>query len=152
LHIKDNEVLFSGGKYDYDNDCVQIYIDRRDQCYRNVDTLTDGIYSMILKGGVNGNVSKIIPMTKCLKDVSAISLSMNKTIQGYDVCIDIPFHCIGGIPSVGDIWGFDVVLSDRDSGVRRELIAYWSGALVGERTYMCGETDHDPRRYGLLRF
>lgn len=152
LHVKDNEVLFSGGKYDYDNDCVQIYIDRRDQCYRNVDTLTDGIYSMILKGGVNGNVSKIIPMTKCLKDVSAISLSMNKTIQGYDVCIDIPFHCIGGRPSIGDIWGFDVVLSDRDSGVRRELIAYWSGALVGERTYMCGETDHDPRRYGLIRF
>jgi hypothetical protein len=106
----------------------------------------------MLKGGSNGNVSKAIAMTKCVRDITGISLSMNKTDTGYDICADIPFHCIGGKPSKGEIWGFDLVISDRDCGVRRELIAYWSGALPKERTYMCGEDDHDPRRFGLLMF
>lgn len=152
LNVKDDNVLFSGGKYEYDNDNIQLYFNRRREEFRNVDVLTDQVYSIMLKGGSNGNVSKAIAMTKCVKDISGISLSMNKTDTGYDICADIPFHCIGGKPSKGEIWGFDLVISDRDCGVRRELIAYWSGALPKERTYMCGEDDHDPRRFGLLMF
>ncbi|MFA5341917.1 MAG: heparinase II/III family protein [Clostridia bacterium] len=152
LNVKDDKVLFFGGKYEYDNDNIQLYFNRRKEEFRNVDVLTDEVYSIMLRGGSNGNVSKVIPMTKSIKDVTGISLSMNKTDCGYDVCADIPFHCIGGKPVNGELWGFDLAVSDRDSGVRRELIAYWSGALPNERTYMCGEDDHDPRRFGLIMF
>ena len=152
LNVKDDKVLFSGGKYEYDNDNIQLYFNKRKEEFRNVDVLTDEVYSLMLKGGSSGNVSKAIAMTKCVKDINGISLSISNTDCGYDVCVDIPFHCLGGKPSKGDIWGFDLTISDRDSGVRRELIAYWSGALPNERTYMCGEDDHDPRRFGLLMF
>lgn len=151
LHVKDDNVLFDAGKYDYDNDSIQLYFDRRHENYRDVEMLTDGIYALFLKAGANGNVSRVIPITKGVKNIIDIAVSIGATQDGYDVCIDIPFHCIGGKPLPNEVWGFDIIINDRDSGVRRDLMAYWSGTLDSEWTYMC-ETLHDPRKFGLLRF
>ncbi|MFA7672839.1 MAG: heparinase II/III family protein [Clostridia bacterium] len=151
LHVNDNHVLFSGGKYDCDNDSVQIYFDRRDEGYKDVELFTDGVYGLFVKAGVNGNISRIEPITDCIKDIKEISVTVYMTEKGYDICLDIPFHCLGGAPVKGDVWGFDIILNDRDSGVRRDLMMYWSGAYKNERTYMC-DTLHDPKRFGMLCF
>ncbi len=152
LKVEDDTVMFDGGKYNYDNDSIEVFFDRRDELYRNAKDLNPQTYAMLLKGGSSGNVSKVVPISKNIEDITAISLTMNQRENGYDVAMVLPFDCIGGKPEKNDIWGFDIIVSDRDSGVRREFMAYLSPALEGERVYMRGEDSHSPQRFVLLRF
>lgn len=151
LHITDDHVLFSGGKFPFDNDGIQIYFDRRTEDYRKVDYATEGVYGLLVRPGVFDETSTVAPITKWVKKPEEISVSVYTTQNGYNILMDIPFTSLGGIPGKGEVWGFDLVLNDRDRGVRRDMQMIWSGALPNERTYL-REDHHDPMRFGLIRF
>lgn len=147
--VTDDTVLFSGGKYPYDNDSIQVYIGRRDDRLKDADEVTKVVYGFLLVPGVNGNIS-------CLKAVNRSRVSTEKTIAcvklndtGYEAFIDIPWENIGGIPKTGEVMGFDIILNDRDTGERRDFQMVWSGCFDDERIYL-KEDSHNPLRLGSL--
>lgn len=151
LKVKDDYVLFSGGKFFFDNDSIQLYIDRRPENYRKIPYITSGVYGLAVIPGVFDNSSSLKAVGTDIKDLDNIGLSVHMTSEGYEMLLDIPWECIGGKPNDGDLWGFDIIINDRDSGVRRDLQMLWSGCLKGERTYLM-EQFHNPVRFGLLIF
>ncbi len=149
VKVKDDNVLFSGGKFYFDNDSIQVYFDRREEKYRNVTSITPGIYGFIVVPGVFDNSSSLITVGTEINDLDSIGVSTCITDEGYEVLMSIPWSSIGGRPKEGDIWGFDIIVNDRDSGVRRDLQMIWSGCYENERTYLM-EQNHNPKRFGLL--
>ena len=83
------------------------------------------------------------------ENIDDIAVSTCLIEGGYEMLMHIPWNSIGGKPEQGDIWGFDIIINDRDSGVRRDLQMVWSGCYEGERTYLM-EQYHDPKRFGML--
>ncbi len=151
LEVLDDTVCFSGGKFPYDNDSVMVYFDRRSPQYKHLGYATDGVYGLLLKPGMFGEAAMVSPLTSCVKKPEEVSLSIYETEKGYNLLADIPFSSLGGAPKKGEVWGFDLVLNDRDSGVRRDLQMIWSGALPDERIYL-REGSHSPRRFGIICF
>ncbi|NSW89771.1 MAG: heparinase II/III family protein [Firmicutes bacterium] len=151
VKVKDNCVLFSGGKFFFDNDSIQVYFDRRTEKYRNVDSITPGVYGFVVIPGVFDNSSSIKAVGTDIGNLDSIGVSTYLTADGYEMLLDIPWECIGGRPESGDLWGFDLIVNDRDSGVRRDLQMVWSGCMPGERTYLMQQY-HNPKRFGLLLF
>jgi hypothetical protein len=151
MRVADNNVLFSGGKFYYDNDSIQVYFDRREEKYRNVTSLTKNIYGFITVPGVCDNCSTVKTAGTNIEDISRIGISMHKNDNGYEALVAIPWEIIGGRPSSGDLWGFDLIINDRDSGVRRDLQMVWSSCASDERIYLMQE-HHNPRRFGLILF
>lgn len=151
IKVSDDWVLFEGGKFFYDNDSIQIYFDRRDEKYRNVTSLTKNIYGIITVPGVNDNSSTVKTAGTNIEDISRIGISVKKGEKGYETLVAIPWELIGGRPKSGDLWGFDLIINDRDSGVRRDLQMIWSGCAADERTYLMQE-HHNPKRFGLILF
>ncbi|MBQ3140643.1 MAG: hypothetical protein IJC25_01635, partial [Clostridia bacterium] len=151
VRVCDDHVCFSGGKFPFDNDGVMVFFDRREEAYRRVGDATDGVYGLLVRPGVSDEESTVCGITRSTKDVSGVGVSVKKTQLGYDVLLDVPFEAVGGVPASGSVIGFDVVINDRDSGVRRELQAVWSGTAENERIYL-REAHHSPLRYGILEF
>ena len=137
-------VQFSGGKFPYDNDSVQLCFSRPD------GDGTNAVSRVMLMGSVSDEACVVRPVEN-IRHPEEISLSIQKTEDGYELLADIPFHCLGGAPEQGEVWGFDLLVNDRDSGVRRDLQLIWSGALPGERLYL-REDHHDASRFGMIRF
>ncbi len=149
VKIKDDRVLFSGGKYCFDNDSIQIYFDRREEKYRNLTSITQGIYGFIVVPGVFGNASSVITIGTEIKEIHRIGVSTYLANEGYEILMLIPWDCIGGKPKKGVVWGFDLIINDRDSGIRRDLQMIWTGCCEDERTYLM-DKEHNPQRFGLL--
>lgn len=144
LHVKDDHVLFSGGKFPFDNDSVQLCFNRPDS------NGTPVVFRVLLFGSVSDE-SCMVKAVENIRHPEEISLSIHTTEQGYSLLADIPFQCLGGKPDQGEIWGFDLLVNDRDSGVRRDLQLIWSGVYPGERLYL-REDHHAQERFGLIRF
>ncbi len=144
LRVRDDCVQFSGGKFPYDNDSVQLCFSRPD------GDGTNAVSRVMLMGSVSDEACVVRPVEN-IRHPEEISLSIQKTEDGYELLADIPFHCLGGAPEQGEVWGFDLLVNDRDSGVRRDLQLIWSGALPGERLYL-REDHHDASRFGMIRF
>ena len=151
VKVSDDCVLFGGGKFYYDNDSIQIYFDRRDEKYRNITSLTKNIYEFITIPGVNDNCSTVVTLGTNIKDNNGVGISIHKTEMGYESLLAIPWELIGGRPNSGDLWGFDLIINDRDSGARRDLQMVWTGCAADERIYLLQE-HHNPKRFGLIIF
>jgi len=149
VKVRDDNVLFSGGKYYYDNDSIQIYFDRRKDRYRGIAKATPGLYGFTVIPGTYDNSSTIKAVWTETENIDDIAVSTCLIEGGYEMLMHIPWNSIGGKPEQGDIWGFDIIINDRDSGVRRDLQMVWSGCYEGERTYLM-EQYHDPKRFGML--
>ena len=144
LKVRDDRVLFSGGKFPYDNDTVQL-------CFSRPAANGERQVSRVMFSGSVADEAAVVRPVENLQNPEEISLSVWETEGGYALLADIPFHCLGGAPEKGETWGFDLLVNDRDSGVRRDLQLIWSGAYPGERLYL-REDHHDPERFGLIRF
>lgn len=144
LFVKDDQVLFSGGKFPFDNDSVQL-------CFNRPDQNGKPTISRILFFGSVSDEACTVKAIENIRNPEEISLSIHETKDGYSLLADIPFHCLGDKPEKGELWGFDLLVNDRDSGVRRDLQLIWSGAYPGERLYL-REGHHDAGRFGLIRF
>ena len=149
IKVIDDNVLFEGGKYPYDNDSIQVYVNRRAEKYRNLEKITKDVYGILVLSGVNGNCASINKIDNSKIDINRIGVSVVYTMVGYDTFLDIPWNIIGGIPNKGDIIGFDIIVNDRDTGERRDFQMLWSGCEINERIYL-KEDKHQPTRYGLL--
>lgn len=138
MKVKDKTACFMGGKYDWDNDSIQIYFRRksgREYGYLAMPLTEDGC-AKIRSIGNSGSENAI-----------GISAELGK--HGYSVLVSIPFTEIGGMPVAGEQIEFDVVVNDRDQGVRRDKQMIWSGTREEIRTYLKG-TDHPDGFYGRL--
>lgn len=151
LAVTDDQVLFSGGKFPFDNDGIQLYFDRRPLSHRMAGDTSFGVYGLLVRPGVFDEVASVVPLTKDVAKPEEISVSVRRTQEGYAILLDIPFTSLGGAPQPGAVWGFDLIINDRDRGVRRDMQMIWSGALPGERTYL-REDHHNPDRFGIIRF
>lgn len=149
IKIKDDSVQFDGGKFPFDNDSIQVYIDRRDSSFRKVGKITKGVYGILVVPGVNDNPSTIVSIDNKIVHIEKIGVSTNIVSNGYEITLMIPWECLGGLPIADSLIGFDVIVNDRDSGVRRDLQMLWSGCLENERIYL-REDSHNPIRFGLL--
>ena len=144
LKVKDDTVLFSGGKFPFDNDCVQL-------CFsRPGEDNARKVSRVLFFGSVSDEACKVQAVEN-IAHPEEISLSIHTVPDGYALLADIPFTCLGGAPEKGELWGFDLLVNDRDSGVRRDLQLIWSGAQPGERLYL-REDHHNADRFGLIRF
>ena len=110
-----------------------------------------GVYGLLVRPGVFDEAASVAPLTRDVTKSEEISVSVRRTPEGYAVLLDIPFTSLGGAPQPGAVWGFDLIVNDRDRGVRRDMQMIWSGALPGERTYR-REDHHNPDRFGVIRF
>lgn len=151
LAVTDDNVLFSGGKFPFDNDGIQIYFDRRPAANRLAGDTSFGIYGLLVRPGVFDETSSVTALNADVVKPEEISVSVHRTNDGYAILMDIPFTSLGGAPQPGTVWGFDLIVNDRDRGVRRDMQMIWSGALPGERTYL-REDHHNPDRFGIIRF
>ncbi len=151
LAVTDDNVLFSGGKFPFDNDGIQIYFDRRPSANRLAGDTSFGIYGLLVRPGVFDEASSVTALSADVSKPEEISVSVHRTDDGYAILMDIPFTSLGGAPQHGTVWGFDLIVNDRDRGVRRDMQMIWSGALPGERTYL-REDHHNPDRFGIIRF
>jgi len=149
VRVRDDNVLFSGGKYYFDNDSIQVYFDRRKDKYRTMAKATPGLYGFTVIPGTYDNSSTIKAVWSETENIGKIAVSTCLIEDGYEILMHIPWSSIGGKPEKGEIWGFDIIINDRDSGVRRDLQMVWSGCYEGERIYL-REQYHDPKRFGLL--
>ncbi|MBN2853394.1 MAG: heparinase II/III family protein [Clostridia bacterium] len=147
IKVTDDCVLQSGGKFPFDNDSVQLYFDQRKV---RIDRMTSGTYGLLVVPGVNDNSSTVLSIDNTVKNMEKIGVSTAKTADGYVMMLSIPFECIGQNPAGDTLLGFDMIINDRDSGVRRDRQMIWSGCTPGERTYLKQDT-HSPLRFGLLR-
>ena len=152
LRVKDDCVLFAGGKFPFDNDSVELFVDRRGPEYRNQDFTPDGCYGVQFMGGSSGDVSRARPLRGALRAPEKIAVSMALLPDGYELTADIPFECLGGRPEPGELWGFDLLVNDRDSGVRRDQQLIWSDCMEPDERIYLREDHHDPRRFGWLYF
>ena len=152
LRVKDGCVLFDGGKFPFDNDSVELFVDRRGAEYRHEDFMPDGCYGVQFLGGRSGDVSWARPLGGSLRAPEKIAVAMEQLPDGYELVADIPFECLGGRPEAGELWGFDLLVNDRDSGVRRDQQLIWSGCAEKDERIYLREDHHDPRRFGLLHF
>jgi len=151
VKVKDDNVKFSGGKFYYDNDSIQVYFHRKDEKYSDIPTSTNGVYGLIVVPGVFGNASTIKTVGTNIKNLDNIGVSTCETDHGYEILLDIPWELIGGMPDKGDLWGFDIIINDRDSGIRRDLQMVWSGCAEDERIYLMQQF-HNKARFGTLDF
>ncbi len=152
LHVLDDHVLFTGGKYPYDNDGVQLYIDRRpDSLRRTVNQVGREVYAFAVQPPVFDQCAKVRSLGKPLSDDIRVGVSVYAAEGGYCVELSFPWDTIGGAPRPGDMIGFDLLVNDRDSGTRRDIQAMWSGSRPNERVYL-QEDHHAPARLGVLQF
>ena len=147
VRVKDDSANFSGGKFPYDNDSIQFYFDRRPDEMRGVNYITEGIYGFLLIPGIFGSASTLQTIGTLIEDPDDIGVSTQLISEGYEVFIDIPWNKIGGQPQNMSFLGFDLLINDRDSGIRRDMQMIWSGDGENERIYLKQE-QHDPTRFG----
>ena len=140
MKVKDDTPCFTGGKFLFDNDSVQLYFKRRKR----------DLYQFLVLPQTNEGCACVLEGPELAQN-SVIGVSGKVTKDGYELLISIPFAMIGGTPEDGEEVGFDLVINDRDKGVRRDKQMIWSGARKGERTYL-KEIKHPDECYGILRF
>lgn len=140
LQVRDNTACFIGGKYKFDNDSIQLYFGRNDGLRREY---------LVLPVTEEG-FAKIWDCGKDCYD-QALGVSAEQTEAGYFLTVSIPFSEIGGKPAVGEQMEFDVVINDRDQGVRRDKQMIWSGNPRAVRTYL-KEVKHPDGQYGSIKF
>lgn len=140
IKVKDDTPCFTGGKFLFDNDSVQLYFKRRKR----------DLYQFLVLPQTNEGCACVLEGLELAQN-SVIGVSSKVTKDGYELLISIPFAVIGGTPEDGEEVEFDLVINDRDKGVRRDKQMIWSGARKGERTYL-KEIKHPDECYGILRF
>lgn len=140
IKVKDDTPCFTGGKFVFDNDSVQLYFKRKKR----------ELYQFLVLPQTNEGCALVLEGTE-LAPIGAIGVSSEATKDGYDLLVSIPFEVIGGMPEDGEKVEFDLVINDRDKGVRRDKQMIWSGARKGERTYL-KNMKHPDECYGILRF
>lgn len=146
--VQDDVVLFSGGKFPYDNDSLQIHIDMRSAADYDSHKSTDGVVSLLLVPPANGEQTRVLPTGKTKINTDLITASMCETATGYEALVVIAWEALGGRPQANTLFGLDILLNDRDSGVRRDLQGVWSGCAEQERAYL-KQASHETTRFGV---
>ncbi|MFO7636704.1 MAG: sugar-binding protein, partial [Clostridia bacterium] len=148
--VTDDHVYFGGGKFYFDNDSIQVYFDNRGELHRKAGSM-QGTYGLMVLPGAYDNCARVQSIGEKIHGLEKIGVSVVETEEGYEVFLDIPWECVGGAPAAGERRGFDIIVNDRDRGVRRDLQMVWSGCQEDERIYL-REDHHNPDRFGVVVF
>lgn len=139
VKVTDSVSCFTGGKYIWDNDSIQLYFRRKDAFH----------YQFLVLPVTEEGCAQILDTTKEHCQAEAIGVSGEAVRDGYYVLVSIPFAAIGGLPVSGEQIEFDLILNDRDTGVRRDKQMIWSGVYRDMRTYL-KDTAHTDYCYGVI--
>lgn len=140
MKVRDHTPQYLGGKFIWDNDSIQLYFRRKD----------GALYQFLILPKTEDGCADILDTSEgknCSVKCAGVSSAIRE--DGYEVLVSLPFEVIGGRPEHQETLGFDVIVNDRDTGVRRDRQMIWSGAR-GLRTYL-REAAHPGETYGILQ-
>lgn len=149
LEVRDNTPNFTGGKFPYDNDSVQLYFDRREAPTAFDSSKAAGIYGLLVLPEQADECTHLQSIGGENIDTSAIAATTRVTEGGYRLRLRIPFESIGGPLQKGAQIGLGIAINDRDHGIRRDKQLYWGDALPNERIYL-REDLLSPGHFGVL--
>jgi hypothetical protein len=132
-----DDVLVSDGGLPWENDGIELFIDMGNN-KQNTYGANDFQYAFMY-GTVSAAASEYYHSPS-----SVVGVVANQSIKagGYYMEISIPWSTLGGVPSDGDMIGFDIGVNDDDDGGTRDSKIHWFDAT--------DNAFHDPSYFGTV--
>jgi oligosaccharide reducing-end xylanase len=127
-----DDATHNGSSTDYENDCVELYIDGTNGKATSY-TATDRQYRF------TWNSTTIYEKGD---NTTGVELAQSTTADGYRMEIFLPWSSVGTTPSAGDFIGLDVHVGDNDGSGREGKLAW---AATGDDAWQ------DPSVFGTAR-